>query len=66
MLMDEPLANLDPPHQSDWLATVRRHVAAGGTAVSVLHEITMVLQADDVVVVQGGQVVHHGDRKSVV
>ena len=23
LLMDEPLANLDPPHQADWLAVVR-------------------------------------------
>jgi iron complex transport system ATP-binding protein len=27
LLMDEPLANLDPPHQADWLQLVR---AAGG------------------------------------
>ena len=60
LMMDEPLANLDPPHQADWLQTVRRHVAAGGTAVTVLHEITLVLQADDVVVVNAGRVVHHG------
>ncbi len=60
LLMDEPLANLDPPHQADWLATVRRHVAGGGTAVSVLHELTMALQADDLLVVAGGRLVHHG------
>lgn len=60
LLMDEPLAHLDPPHQADWLATVRRHVARGGTAVSVLHEIGLALQADDVAVVAGGRLVHHG------
>jgi iron complex transport system ATP-binding protein len=60
LLMDEPLANLDPPHQADWLATVRRHVAAGGTAVSVLHELTLALQADDLLVVAQGRVAHHG------
>jgi iron complex transport system ATP-binding protein len=60
LLMDEPLASLDPPHQSDWLAIVRRHVARGGTAVSVLHEITMALHADALVVLGDGQVVHHG------
>jgi iron complex transport system ATP-binding protein len=58
--MDEPLANLDPPHQADWLAMVRRHVARGGTAVSVLHEISLALQADDLVVVDQGRVVHQG------
>jgi iron complex transport system ATP-binding protein len=60
LLMDEPLANLDPPHQADWLAIVRRHVAGGGTAVSVLHELNMALHADDLVVMNEGRVVHHG------
>lgn len=60
LLMDEPLSHLDPPHQSDWLAIVRRHVARGGTAVSVLHEIGMALQADELVVLADGSVAHHG------
>jgi iron complex transport system ATP-binding protein len=60
LLMDEPLANLDPPHQSDWLRIVRRHVERGGTALSVLHEITMALHADEMVVMDAGQVLHQG------
>lgn len=60
LLMDEPLSHLDPPHQADWLAIVRRHVARGGTAVSVLHEIGMALQADAMVLLQAGRVAHHG------
>jgi iron complex transport system ATP-binding protein len=60
MLMDEPLANLDPPHQADWLELVRRQVARGTTVVSVLHEITMALHADDLLVLESGRVVHHG------
>jgi iron complex transport system ATP-binding protein len=60
MLMDEPLAHLDPPHQVDWLALVRRLVAQGSTVVSVLHEVGMALQADEVVVMQSGRVLHHG------
>jgi iron complex transport system ATP-binding protein len=60
LVMDEPLANLDPPHQSDWLRIVRAHVNRGGTAVSVLHEITLALHADDMAVMQAGRVVHHG------
>jgi len=60
LLMDEPLANLDPPHQSDWLRIVRRHVERGGTALSVLHEITMALHADEMVVMDAGRVVHQG------
>ena len=60
LVMDEPLASLDPPHQADWLAIVRAHVQGGGTAISVLHEITMALHADDVMVMNKGRVVHHG------
>jgi iron complex transport system ATP-binding protein len=60
LLMDEPLANLDPPHQADWLAQVRSLVRGGRAVVSVLHELTFALQADAVVVVADGRVVHHG------
>lgn len=60
LLMDEPLANLDPPHQADWLLMVRELVAAGKTVVSVLHEISLALHADDMVVMQQGRVTHHG------
>ena len=60
LLMDEPLANLDPPHQSDWLGTVRALAAAGNTVVSVLHEIGFALQADHVVVLRQGRVLHAG------
>ena len=60
MLMDEPLANLDPPHQADWLALVRGLVAQGKTVVSVLHEVSMALQADELVLMQGGRVTRQG------
>lgn len=60
LMMDEPLANLDPPHQADWLRIVRSHVARGGTAVTVLHEITMALHAQEMVVLAEGRVVHQG------
>jgi iron complex transport system ATP-binding protein len=60
LIMDEPLANLDPPHQADWLRIVRSHVARGGTALTVLHEITMALHADEMVVMDAGRVVHQG------
>jgi iron complex transport system ATP-binding protein len=54
MLMDEPLANLDPPHQVDCLT------AQNTTVISVLHEVGMALHADDMVVMQTGRVVHQG------
>ena len=60
LLMDEPLAHLDPPHQADWLDCVRRLTAQGRTVVSVLHELNIALQADELVVMAQGQVHHQG------
>ena len=60
MLMDEPLANLDPPHQADWIELVRELVRQGRTVVSVLHEISMALMADDLLVMDEGRVAYMG------
>jgi len=60
LLMDEPLAHLDPPHQADWLDVVHALVAGGVTVASVLHELNVALQADALVVMAQGRVVHHG------
>ncbi len=60
LLMDEPLANLDPPHQADWLHMVRGLIAQGKTVVSVLHEISMALHADDMLIMAAGRVTHQG------
>ncbi len=60
LLMDEPLANLDPPHQADWLALVRQLVAQGTTVISVLHEISMALHSDELVIMAEGRVRHQG------
>ena len=60
MLMDEPLANLDPPHQVDWLEQVRCLTSHHTTVISVLHEVGMALHADDLVVMRAGRVVHQG------
>lgn len=60
LLMDEPLANLDPPHQADWLRMVRDLIAQGKTVVSVLHEISMALHADDMVIMARGRITHQG------
>jgi len=60
LLMDEPLANLDPPHQTDWLLLVRALLARGHTVVSVLHEVSMALQADDMLILAQGRVLHQG------
>jgi iron complex transport system ATP-binding protein len=60
LLMDEPLANLDPPHQADWLGVVRCLLETGVTVVSVLHEISMALHADEMVIMASGRITHQG------
>ena len=60
LLMDEPLANLDPPHQADWLQMVRDQVACGRTVISVLHEISLALHADDLVILSKGRLAWQG------
>ncbi len=60
LLLDEPLANLDPPHQIDWLHAIRAQVKTGVTVVSVLHELPMALLADELLIMQAGRITHQG------
>jgi iron complex transport system ATP-binding protein len=59
-LMDEPLAHLDPPHQSDWLQTVRQLASQGRTVVAVVHDLNMALLADRLAVLRDGRLIHCG------
>ncbi len=60
LLMDEPLTNLDPAHQSDCLHLISALVAKGKTVVTVLHEIAFALCADEIVVMNQGSVHFQG------
>ncbi len=60
LLMDEPLANLDPPHQADWLTLVHELVEQGKTVISVLHEISFALHAKQLVIMAQGRIHHQG------
>ena len=60
VLMDEPLSNLDPPHQAQWVRQVRECVAQGITVVTVLHELSLALQADELMVLSAGRLLHQG------
>jgi iron complex transport system ATP-binding protein len=66
LLMDEPLVNLDPSHQADWLALLRQLIAQGKTILSVLHEITIALYADELIVMSNGEIHCTGDRDNPV
>jgi iron complex transport system ATP-binding protein len=60
LLLDEPLANLDPPHQLDCVQLIRSLVASGSTVISVLHELPMALLSDELHIIQAGQITHQG------
>jgi iron complex transport system ATP-binding protein len=64
LLMDEPLNNLDPPHQADWLRITRELIAAGKTVVSVLHELPFALLADEMMILNQGRLIHQGPANS--
>lgn len=60
LLMDEPLANLDPPHQADFLKWQQGLLSEGKTLVTVLHEIHLALRADHLVMLNKGKLHFQG------
>ena len=59
LLLDEPTAHLDPPHQVA-LVKLLRKLAATHTVVTVLHELTLALRADRLLVLRDGAVQAEG------
>jgi iron complex transport system ATP-binding protein len=59
LLLDEPTTHLDPPHQ---IALVRlfKRLARERAVVSVLHDLSLALQADRLVVMQAGRLCAEG------
>lgn len=60
LLLDEPTTHLDAPHQVA-LMTLLRRLAGRHTIVSVLHDLSLALAADRLVVMRDGRVVTTGD-----
>jgi iron complex transport system ATP-binding protein len=60
LLLDEPLSNLDPQHQLDWIEVIRAQVQRGVTVLTVLHELPMALLADEMVLMRSGAIVYRG------
>ena len=62
LLLDEPTTHLDPPHQVALVRLVQRQVRAGVTVVSVLHDLSLALLADRLVVMDSGRIRAQGSR----
>jgi iron complex transport system ATP-binding protein len=67
IIADEPLANLDPPHQRDVLNLLRDIAAQGTGVVVVLHQLNAASRvADDVVLMKDGQITSSGPTRSTL
>jgi iron complex transport system ATP-binding protein len=56
LLLDEPTTHLDPPHQVALVRLLKRQVQAGQAVVSVLHDVSLALQADQLLVMDQGRI----------
>jgi iron complex transport system ATP-binding protein len=67
LLLDEPVSNLDIRHQLQTLEAVRRHVAGGGGALMILHDINLAaLYADRLVMMAEGRILREGAPQEVL
>jgi len=57
LLLDEPLTNLDPAAQTQWLRWSRRLACNGVAVLAVLHEVAAALHADRVLLMRQGELV---------
>jgi len=62
LLLDEPTTHLDPPHQAALARLLRRQVRAGTMVVSVLHDLSLALVADRLVIMERGAIRAAGPR----
>ena len=60
LLLDEPTTHLDPPHQEDVVRLLRAQVKRGVAVVSAIHDLSLALSADRVIVLGSRGVVGHG------
>ena len=60
LLLDEPTAHLDPPHQIALVRLMRQLAHAGRTVVSAMHDLALALLADRLVVMDRGCVCAEG------
>lgn len=61
LLLDEPVAHLDAPHQRLLARVLRREASLGRCVISVLHELPLALMADRLAVMRQGRMLAQGD-----
>jgi iron complex transport system ATP-binding protein len=67
LVVDEPLASLDPGHQIDVMDLLAREAHDGKLVVAVLHDLTMAARyCDRLLLVNGGELVADGTPEKVL
>ncbi|MBW8754407.1 MAG: ABC transporter ATP-binding protein [Sphingomonadales bacterium] len=67
LLVDEPLASLDPGHQIDVMMLLRSEAEAGSLVIAVLHDLTMAARyCDRLLLLDGGGLVGDGAPLAVL
>lgn len=67
LILDEPTAALDLRHQVELLNRVKQHTSQGGTALVILHDLTLAANhMDKIAVLSDGEVVAFGSPEEVL
>ena len=67
LLVDEPVAALDPRHQLVVLDVLKAQARAGATVVAIMHNLTLAARfADDIVLLDQGRIEAFGPPESVL
>jgi iron complex transport system ATP-binding protein len=67
LVVDEPLASLDPGHQIDVMELLRREAGAGALVVAVLHDLTMAARyCDRLMLIADGALIADGPPDRVL
>ena len=67
LLVDEPVAALDPRHQLVVLDVLKAQARAGATVVAIMHDLTLAARfADDIVLLGQGKIEAFGPPESVM
>jgi iron complex transport system ATP-binding protein len=67
LIVDEPLASLDPGHQIDVMALLAREAAAGALVIAVLHDLTLASRyCDRLLLLDRGELVADGPPLAVL
>jgi iron complex transport system ATP-binding protein len=66
LLLDEPIANLDPGHRLDVMALLAAEAARGAGIVLALHDLDLAARCDRLLLIDGGRLVADGPPGDVL